>query len=252
MNDKKSEPIRIFSARACAAPLRDAVALFEGVTGLKVEISVCNRHCAAPVAEEAAAQSGNHDFLVEIAEDGIYDLAISGAEYLLDDGEVRGIVQKGERRLIAYRRSALVVPSGNPAGIRTIRDLAKPGVRVAVSVLDCLKGLLEDVATRLDLAGQIRPNIAFRANGCVAIVEAVAQRKVDVAFGWSAFAHLAPGRIEIVETPSAQQVWRGTGVALLSTARRVEEARRLMEFLVMTESRRCYEKYGWTVPGNSV
>ena len=245
---KENGVLKIFTARACAAPLKEAAPLFERQTGIRVEVAECNRHCAAAVAEEAVGQQGSHDFLVEIAEDGIYDLAISGADYLLDDGEVRGIVQKRERRLIAYRRSAIAVPSGNPAGIRVIRDLAKPGVRVAVSVLDCLKGLWEDVAARLGLAEQIRRNITFHANGCVAIVEAVAQRKVDAAIGWNAFAHLAKGRIEIVETPREQQVWRGTSVALLSTSSTPDSARRLMDFLCTPESRACYEKYGWVSP----
>ena len=248
MNNDESKSIRIFTARACAAPLEDAAKLFEAKTGVRVGISVCNRHCAAAVAEEAVGQTGSHDFLVEIAEDGIYDLAISGAEYLLDDGEVRGIVRKGERRLIACRRSAIAVPAGNPAGIRTLRDLARPGVRVAVSVLDCLKGLWEDVTARLGLAEAVRRNIVFHANGCVAIVEAVAQRKVDAAIGWSSFAHLAPGRLDVIETPPAQQVFRGTGVALLSTATNIEGARRLMDFLVTPEARACYEKYGWVAP----
>jgi hypothetical protein len=41
------------------------------------------------------------------------------------------------------------------------------------------------VSGRTGLIETIRPNISFRANGCVAIVEAVAQGKVDAAFGWS-------------------------------------------------------------------
>lgn len=248
MSEKEPKPVRIFTARACAAPLTDAVKLFEAKTGVHVEISACNRHCASPNAEEATAKNGSHDFLVEIAEDGIYDLAISGAEYLLDDGEIRGIVQRDERRLIAYRRSAIVVLAGNPAGIRTLEDLTKPGVRVAVSVIDCLKGLWEDVVARLGLTEQVGRNIRFRANGCVAIVEAVAQGKVDAAIGWSSFAHLAEGRIEVVETPKSQQVLRATGVALLSTSSNPADGRRLMDFLATPEARDCFEKYGWVSP----
>lgn len=248
MSTKELAPVRIFTARACAAPLTDAAKLFEDATGIPVEISACNRHCASPNAEEATKTNGSHDFLIEIAEDGIYDLAISGAEYLLDDGEIRGIVQKGERNLIAYRRSAIAVPAGNPAGVRTLEDLAKPGVRVAISVIDCLKGLWEDVVGRLGLAEQVGRNITFRANGCVAIVEAIAQQKVDAAIGWSSFAHLAEGRIDIVETPQAHQVLRATSVALLSTSSNPQSAREFMKFLATPESRACYEKYGWVAP----
>lgn len=91
------EAIRIFSARACAAPLEDAVKLFTEETGMKVRIDVCARHCASQEAEKADAEGAAHDFLIEISEDGVHDLCIGGAEYLLDDGEVRGIIKQGQR-----------------------------------------------------------------------------------------------------------------------------------------------------------
>lgn len=240
--------VRIFSARACAEPLEKAAQLFEEKTGIHVEIDVCNRHCASAVAEEATAESAHDDFLVEISDAGIHDLAIAGAEYLLDDGEVRGIVKKGCRRTIAYRTSALIVPAGNPANIQRIEDLARPGVRVAISLLDCLKGLWEDICGRLWLLDKIRRNITYRANGCVAIVEAIATGEADVAFGWTAFKHLEPERIEVIELPKEQQILRGTGVGMLSFVKDTELATQFMDFLVSAESRAFYKEYGWEIP----
>lgn len=248
MTNVPGDTIRVFSARACAAPLEDAARIFESETGTNVDISVCNRHCASPVAEEAAESAAHHaDFLVEIAEDAIHDLAISGAEYLLDDGEVKGIVVKGARRTIACRESAIVVPAGNPAGIRTLEDMGRPGVRVAISVLDCLKGVWEDVCGREGLIAKVRPNITFKANGCVAIVEAVAQGKVDAAFGWASFAHLAPGRIEIANLPANRRIARGTCIGLLKFSKNPALATRFMDFLTTDRARQCYRKYGWVV-----
>jgi accessory colonization factor AcfC len=240
--------VRIFSARACAAPLEKAAKLFEQQTGIAVRIDVCSRHCAKPVAEEATGATGGDDFLLEIADAGVHDLAIAGAEYLLDDGEVRGIVQKRKRRTIGYRTSALLVPAGNPKKIRTVQDLARPGVRVAVSVIDCLKGLWEDICGRLGLVEPIRNNICYYANGCVAIVEAVATRQVDAAFGWTSFRHLEAERIEVIEMPPEQQVARGTCVGMLSFARQPEAAEQFMDFLASPASRRFYKEYGWVVP----
>jgi len=248
MKQKSSNRVvRVFSARACAAPLEKAAELFERQSGIHVEISVCSRRCAAPVAEEATGETGGDDFLLEIADAGIHDLAIGGAEYLLDDGEIRGIVQKRQRRTIAYRTSAIIVPAGNPRNIRCVGDMAKPGVRVAVSVIDCLKGLWEDISGRLGLLDQIRRNISYYANGCVAIVEAVATKQVDAAFGWTAFRHLEPERIEVIEMPKEQQVLRGTGVGLLSFAKQPEAAKEFMDFLVSPESRAFYKDYGWVI-----
>jgi len=239
--------VRIFSARACAAPLEKAAELFEKQTGIGVEISVCSRHCAQPVAEEATGETGGDDFLLEIADAGIHDLAIAGAEYLLDDGEVRGMVQRHQRRTIAYRTSAILVPADNPKNIHCVEDMAKPGVRVAVSVIDCLKGLWEDISGRLGLLDKIRQNISYYANGCIAIVEAVATNQVDAAFGWTAFQHLEPERIQVIEMPEEQQVLRGTCVGLLSFAKQPEVAKRFMDFLASPEARQFYVEYGWSI-----
>jgi len=242
------ESVKIFSARACAAPLEEAAALFTENTGVDVEISVCARHCATQNAEEADAEAGTHDFLVEIDEYGVHDLAIGGAEYLLDDGEVRQIIKKGERRLIAYRESAIVVPKGNPAGITSIADLPKDGVKLGISVIDCLKGLWEDVTGQVGLIGEVRKNITFYASGCVAIVEAVAEGIVDAAIGWTTFAHLDSERLEVIRLPAAQRIYRGTGVGMLKFCTETERPSQFMDFLVTPEARACYEKFGWVLP----
>lgn len=239
--------VRIFSARACAEPLEKAAKLFEEKTGIHVAIDVCNRHCAEPVAEEATSETGGDDFLMEISDAGIHDLAIGGAEYLLDDGQVRGIVRKGERRTIANRASAIIVPAGNPKNIQSVADMAQPGVRVGVSVLDCLKGLWEDISGRLGLVSKIRNNITYYANGCIAIVEAAAEGQFDAGFGWTSFQHLEPGRIEVIEMPKEQQVLRGTGVGMLSFAKNIEPARKFMDFLITPESRAFYKEFGWVL-----
>lgn len=239
--------VRVFSARACAAPLEKAAKLFEEQSGIHVQIDVCSRHCAAPVAEEASGETGGDDFLLEISDAGIHDLAIGGAEYLLDDGEIRGIVQRHERRFIASRVSAIIVPAGNPKNIKSVEDMAGPGVRVGVSVIDCLKGLWEDITGRLGLMDQIRKNISYYANGCIAIVEAVADNQVDAAFGWTAFQHLEPDRIEVVEMLKEQQVLRGTGVGMLSFTKDADAARKFMDFLTTPEARAFYKEFGWVV-----
>ena len=240
----------VFSApKACAAPLEKAAKLYEEQTGTKIEISVCSRHCANPVAEEATGETGGDDFLLEISDAGIHDLAIAVAEYLLDDGEVRGIVQRGQRRTIAYRTSAIITPADNPKNIQRLEDLAKPGVRVAISMIDCLKGIWEDITGRLGLLDKIRPNINYYANGCVAIVEAVATGEVDAAFGWTAFKHLEADRLNVIEMPPAQQVLRGMAVGMLSFAKDKEKAKHFMNFLASPASREFYKEFGWCVPG---
>ena len=134
--------------------------------------------------------------------------------------------------------------------ITCVEDLTKPDVRLGVSVLDCLKGLWEDLSARLMLLEDIRQNISRYYNGCIAIVEAVATNEVDAAFGWTAFKHLEPDRIEVIEIPKEQQVLRGTGVGLLSFSKEPEAATKFMNFLASPDSRKFYKEYGWAITEN--
>jgi ABC-type molybdate transport system substrate-binding protein len=236
--------LNIFTARACSAPLDEAALRFERQAGVAVKIGVCSRHCASANAEEAVGGAGGDDFLQEIADAGFYDCAIAGAEFLLDDGEVRGIIARGERRSIARRSAALLVPAGNPKAIAGLQDMARPGLRIAVSVLDCLKGVWEDVVGRADLLGPVRRNIVFYANGCVAIIEAVAQGKVDAAFGWSAFKHLDK-RIDIIPLSDGEGLSRGTAIGMLATCKQPALARQFMDYLTTPEAKASYAKFGW-------
>ena len=241
---KSPQILNVFTARACSSPLEEAAQRFEREAGVAVKIGVCSRHCASANAEEAVGGSGGDDFLQEIADAGIYDCAIAGAEYLLDDGEVRGIIARGERRSIARRQAAILVPAGNPKGLRGLADMARPGLRIAVSVLDCLKGVWEDVAGRTGRIDPVRRNIVFYANGCVAIIEAVAQGKVDAAFGWSAFRHLDK-RIDIIALSGDEALSRGTAIGMLATCQQPALARQFMDFLTTAEAKASYAKFGW-------
>ncbi len=242
--------VRIFSSKACAAPIKSAAELFESETGIRVERSVCGRHCQEGEAGHASDGLKGHHFLEEIAEAKAHDIAVAGAEYLLDDGESIGLIRRGKRRVLAMRKSALIVPAGNPARIAGLDDVKRPGVRVGISIVDCLRGMWEDVCGRAGILNDVVKNIAFHANGCMAIIEATAQEKVDAAFGWSSFEHLAPGRIEIIPIPDKFCVYRGTGAGLLSFSREPQIAEKLMDFLASEKARACFLELGWVACEN--
>lgn len=84
----------------------------------------------------------------------------------------------------AARTQGLIVPEGNPAGLATVADLARPGLRVALRhprsgshVL--LTHLLSEAGLRLDAL-----NVSLRdAPDHVAVAAAVAEGRADAGFG---------------------------------------------------------------------
>ena len=74
-NELSHDSIRVFSASAYAAPLKDAAEIFTRQTGIHVQIDICAQHCASQEAEQASGEAAARDFLIEIAEYGLHDLS---------------------------------------------------------------------------------------------------------------------------------------------------------------------------------
>jgi len=244
------DSIRVFTAKACFAPLNEAARLYEKERGVRIETLVCGRACANSVAKDT---SRGHEvvlgqpetFLLEIRDMEGLDIAIAGAEYLFDDGEDHGIILGATRRSLGLRESAILVGKGNPHGIRGLRDLLRPGLRIGVSVIDCLKGMWEDICGRERIVEKVRANITTHLTGCVAITQAVVEGKVDVGFGWTTFKALSGNRLDVVRLPRNQRVYRSTSAAVMKQSRNAKAAEDFIGFLASDTGKSIYEKHGW-------
>ncbi len=200
--------MRLFCARGSAAPVWTAARAYREHTSRQVEVAVCGKQCL-----EGCEPGQSHGFVHEVSA-GSFDMAIAGSETDMDELDQLGRLVQGSRRSLGMREAALLVPQGNPASVRGLEDLARPGLRVGISTLDCLRGVWEDVCGRHGSIDAVRDNIVDRVQGCMAIIDAVASGRVDAAFGWTSFGHDDP-RLEVVRLPPTLRVYRSTAAALL-------------------------------------
>ncbi|MBI2893063.1 MAG: substrate-binding domain-containing protein [Deltaproteobacteria bacterium] len=231
--------MKIFSARGSAPPVVVAARAYRNRTGVPVDVAVCSRGCER--GQCGPAFGGG--FVAEVGA-GKYDAAVAGAEADWDDLESSGLARGGPRWSLGMRESVLLVPSDNPAGIRSIDDLTRPGVKVAVSTVDCLRGVWEDVCGRAGCVPEVRANISLRVAGCMAIVRAIVEGTVDAAFGWSTFTGFHR-RIAAVRLPESSRIYRSTCAGLVKGTADEEEAERFLDFLVWGLGREIFAEHGW-------
>ena len=185
------------------------------------------------------------DLFAEIVKPKRGDVISCGAEYMLDESEDQGLTIKGTRKSLGLRRSALIVPVGNPAKIASLEDLSRKGVRVGIAVDGCLKGVWDDIASKAGLTDEIRQNITQHADACGSLMGLIHSGKVDVIFGWNAFRGVWPDTCEVVELPRNLQVFRSTVAAIVSCSENKELANKFIDFLTSDETRKIYASYGW-------
>jgi len=225
----EKQQLKVYSAGAVAPPLRDAIAIFEKESKVN-----CDLRIGKP-----------EDLLKEIAKFKKGDVFSSGAEYILDDAEDRGLIIKGSRKSLGYRRSVIIVSIGNPAKITSLKDLCSKNVRVGIAVEGCLKGLWDDVASKAGLTDQIRRNITHHADACGSLMSLIHSDKVDAIFGWNAFQGVWPDTCEIIELPQNLQVFRSTVAGVISYSGNVKLSEEFIDFLTSAATRKIYGGYGW-------
>ena len=221
--------LKVYSAGAVAPPLRDATAIFEKESKVK-----CEWRIGKP-----------EDLLNEIAKFKKGDVFSSGAEYILDDAEDRGLIINGSRKSLGYRRSVIIVPIGNPAKIASLKDLCRKDVRIGIAVEGCLKGVWDDIASKAGLTDQIRRNITHHADACGSLMSLIHSDKVDAIFGWNAFQGVWPDTCEIVELAQSVQVFRSTVAGIISYSKNVKLSEEFIDFLTSPAIRKIYANYGW-------
>jgi molybdate transport system substrate-binding protein len=225
----EKQQLKIYSAGAVAPPLRDAMAIFEKESKVK-----CDLRIGKP-----------EDLLREIAKFKKGNVFSSGAEYILDDAEDRGLIIKGSRKSLGYRRSVIIVPVGNPAKIVSLKDLCRKDIRIGIAVEGCLKGMWDDVASKAGLTDQIRRNITHHADACGSLMSLIHSDKVDAVFGWNAFQGVWPDTCEIIELPHNLQVFRSTVAGIISYSKNVKLSEKFVDFLTSPAIKKIYAGYGW-------
>ena len=221
--------LHVFSAGAVAPPLQEALSVFERREGVQ-----CRFTAGKP---EALLQAIRH------TKEG--DVLSCGAEYVHDEAEDIGVLVKGTRRSLGFRRSVLITATGNPKGIRGLEDLLEPGVRVGTATGGCLKGVWDDVCSKACLIEEIRPHIVEHADACGSLMGLIHSGRVDVVFGWNAFKNIWSDTCEAVELPRELQVFRSTAAQVVACTRNAELSKKLIDFLTSPEGLKIYADYGW-------
>jgi molybdate transport system substrate-binding protein len=173
------------------------------------------------------------------------DVFSSGAEYILDDAEDQGLIINGSRKSLGYRRSVIIVPLGNPAKIKSLKDLCRKNVKIGIAVDGCLKGVWDDIASKAGLTDQIRKNITHHADACGSLMGLIHSNKVDAVIGWNAFQGVWPNTCEAIELPENLQVFRSTVAGIVSYTKDKELSKKFIDYLTSVPMRKIYAGYGW-------
>ncbi len=233
-NSRQPKELHVFAGAANTPPLIEAAKLYEKRYGVKVRLTFGGS--GVVLAQMKLARKG--------------DVYVPGSDDYMEKAIKEGIVDPKSVRVICWLVPVINVPKGNPKGIKSLQDLAKPGIRFAIAVPGsvCLGDVAKEILERVGLWEKVKPNIVMQAKDCADLAAQIKLGTVDAVIGWDVFAYWYPDTpMDNIPIPPGINRIRHIPAGVTVFARDKQEAQRFVNFLASVEGKRCYAKCGYCI-----
>lgn len=220
-------------------PVNELIKEFENETGIKVVVDY----------------GGSGEILAKL-ELGEGDVFIPGAYYYMEIALRKHLVVPTTVKNVTLHIPVIAVPSGNPGHVHGLRDLLRPGIRIALG--DPRACAIGRVALKLFKKNGLwnlyeeklkRGEIVFAPTVNQLLIYVVT-RQVDAAIVWEDMVTWAQakGRIEIIEIPPSQNIIKTIPAAVTVFAEKhgvYREALEFVKFITSPQGIKVWEKWGF-------
>ncbi|MDD2390179.1 MAG: molybdate ABC transporter substrate-binding protein [Desulfobacterales bacterium] len=186
-----SADLVIFSGAGLIKPLEEFKQNFEQSKHIKISVHY----------------GGSGEIFGQLAAGQPADVFIPGAEKYTQDALKNGwVIEETIHRLVDHI-PVIATPGGNPAHIRGLMDLAKPGVRVSIGdpKAPAIGRVAKKIMTQAGVFETIKPNIKVLAPTVNQLLIYVALEQVDAAIIWKDMTSWAEGKGKIDVIPIERQ-----------------------------------------------
>jgi molybdate transport system substrate-binding protein len=192
--------------------------------------------------------AGSDELAAQIQQGVKPDVFASANTSLPDQLHAKGLV--GKPTVFAANRLVLAVPAGS-AKVRTLDDLAKPGVTIAIGSPSVPVGaytrkVLDGLGAARSKA--ILDNVRSNEPDVGGVVGKVTQGAVDAGFVYVTDARAAGGGVTAIDLPAGLQPRVAYGVAVVKGAAHARQARAFIDGLRRGAGRRALERAGFERP----
>jgi molybdate transport system substrate-binding protein len=131
------------------------------------------------------------------------DVFASANTTIPDQLFAKGLVQKPV--IFTRNRLVLVVPTSNPAGIHSVYDLKKPGVKLVIAAAAVPVGSYTLQVLKQMALTSVLSNVVSRESDVRSVLSKVALGEADAGFVYSTDAKTVPGKVTVIKIPAWAQ-----------------------------------------------
>jgi molybdate transport system substrate-binding protein len=190
--------------------------------------------------------------LTQIQQGAPADVFASAAQEEMDTAVKDGLIA-GEPEVFVKNREIIMVPEDNPARIEEFRDVAKPGVKLALAQKDVPAA---DYAIEIlgkanaqygsSFKKDVLSNVVSREADVRASVNRVVVGDADATFGYASdYTVDIRDRVKVVQIPPDLNIIATYPIAVLKGAEDPERTKKWVELVTSEEGQRVLEKWNF-------
>ncbi len=233
----ESNSLLIFAGTASKLPLEEVAKAFEKKTGTKVELVF----------------GGSGFVLSQMILTKKGDIYFPGSSDYMELAKNKGVILPETEKKVVYLVPAINVQKGNPKNIKSLKDLTKPGIKLAIANPDgvCV-GLYAVEILEKNLTEQekliVKKNITNYTESCEKTATVVSLRTVDAVIGWEVFQYWDPKRIETIPLKSSEIIRIGyIPIAISKFSKNKQLAQSFIDFVLSKEGKSVFKKYKYFI-----
>jgi molybdate transport system substrate-binding protein len=224
--------LMLYCGAGIRPPVAEAVEEFGRVHGVRVE----------------CAYAGSEVLLSQMQLSGRGDLYMPGDGYYVEQAEQAGLIVS--TRPVCCFVPVVLVQKGNPHGIRTLRDLAQPGLVVGLGEAEaCAVGRqTSQLFAKNNISEEdINRNVANRALTVSDLANGVKLHALDAAIVWDAVAAGVADQTDVVPIAPAQNIVSTVSIAILKSSSNRELSQQFVDFLASERGQAIFAKHHYTL-----
>ncbi|MFB3881340.1 MAG: molybdate ABC transporter substrate-binding protein [Armatimonadota bacterium] len=192
---------------------------------------------------------GSGTILQQMMLEEVGDIYMPGSDDFMDKAEEKKAVIPQTRKIVCYLVPTICVQHGNPKKIRSLTDLARPGITVGLAKPGavCLGDASEAVLTKAGLLEKVKKNVITYAASCEHTQQLVQLGEVDAVIGWDAFKSWAPDQIDLVKIDPKYLRVHNIPAAVAVYSQQRPAAERFIAFLTSKQGKAIFAKHGYSI-----
>ncbi len=244
----------VFLASSCSpAPLN--LRIF-AAAGTKPAIDrICQQFQKKYGITNEASYGGGGEVLSQMTLSRSGDIYIAPEQGFMEMAAEKQAIDPKTVKTVAYMIPVIAVKKDNPRHIQTLADLARPGIKVAITRQETtlLGRYVPEIFARAGLDDEIGKNIITEAARPDNLLTMLIMGQVDAGIIWHFYQVQVPGQIENVYLLPGQLTGIGEiQVAMSSYSKDKKSAQKFLDFITSAEGKSVFKQLGYLVTAEEV